>query len=215
MNAMADHTQNSLEDLRFFIVPASWFLKAWPLLTARSPDSVQEGWREHIGRIQNSELMNVEREVSSSDDDDDDGDSNLSAAERSKKRFSLLHSRMARNMQQSIMRRGLAHKRDYFFLGPSSWMLVKEKFGFDGYELSRSCVFTGTSQNTVAVQLEAAESEDDKPMVIDIPPSGRFAYEKVVPQQEPIKSAIVPEEDGSNEVCTVDGGCLYVALCLN
>jgi hypothetical protein len=214
MNAMADHTQNSLEDLRFFIVPASWFPKAWPLLTARSPDGVQEGWRELIGRIQNSELMNVEREVSSSDDDDE-GDSNLSIAERSKKRFSLLHSRMARNRQQPIMRRGLAHQRDYFFLGPSAWMLVKEKFGFDGYELSRSCVFTGTSQNTVAIQLEAAESEDDKPMLIDIPPSGRFAYEKVVLKQEPKKSAIVPEEDGSNEVCTVDGGCLVVALCLN
>jgi hypothetical protein len=190
MNAMADHTQ--CDSLKFYIVPASWFLKAWPLLTARSPDGVQEGWRESVGRIQNAELMNVEREVSSSDDE---GDGSLNAAERQKKRFEQLHLRMATKRQQSNMKQGMVHKNDYFFLGPSSWMLVKEKFDFDGHELGRSCVSTGSSQNTLAIKLQPEESEDNKPLLIDIPASGRFAYEKVLPKEESSKSAVVPEEE--------------------
>jgi hypothetical protein len=200
MNVMADQTPASLESLKFYIVPASWFLKAFPMLTVRSPDVVQEGWRNQVGRIQNSDLMNVEREVSSSDDEDSSGNN----TERQKKRFELLHLRMSRNREQSTMKQGLVHEQDYFFLGPSTWMLVKEKFGFDGYELVRSCVSTGTNQNALAIQLQAEESEDNKPMLIDVPASGRFAYEKVVPKEDSNKSAIVPEEDdGINEVRTV------------
>lgn len=201
MNAMANNqSQTTTTDpLMFYIVPASWFLKAWPVLAARSPDGIQEGWRELIGRIQNAELMNVEREVSSSSDDDegDDNANTLTAAERQKKRFEQLHLRMATKKSSatttmSTMKKGMVHKVDYFFLGPSSWMLVKEKFDFDGYELARSCV--SASLNTLAIKLHAEESEDNKALLIDIPASGRFAYEKVIPKEEPSKSDIVPQE---------------------
>jgi hypothetical protein len=192
MNLMADRTQNALESMKFYIVPSSWFLTAWPVLTARTPDGVQEGWREQIGRIQNAELTNVEREVSSSEDEDD---SNMSP-ERRKKRFEQLHRRIARSRERSSMKPGLMHERDYFFLGSSAWMLVKEKFGFDGYEIARPCVAKETS--LLAIELQPEESEDNKPTLVEIPASGRFAYEKNIPAEEPSKTAVVPEEEGHN-----------------
>ena len=83
-------------------------------------------------------------------------------------------------------------------------MLVKEKFDFDGYELSRSCVRTSGGLSTLAIQLREEESEGDVGSLIYIPASGRFPYEKVLlkgDSSSPSTSAIVPEEeDGTTEV---------------
>ena len=122
-----------------------------------------------------------------------------------KKRFEIMHRRIVESRQHSTMMRGLVHKTDYFFLGPSAWMLVREKFDFDGYELSRACVRTGGSQNTLAIQLREEESEGNIASLIQIPASGRFPYEKDVLKGDlsPSKSesAVVPEEeDGNTEV---------------
>jgi hypothetical protein len=204
MNAMANKTEVSLESLQYFVVPASWFTKAWPLLTTRSPDGIQEEWRDQVGRIQNAELLdqNAQNAVSSSDEDDTNN-----SPERQKKRFEKLHLQMARNRQQSVMRSGLTHMKDYFFLGPSAWMLVEEKFGFDGHELGRSCVFTGTGNNVLAIQLQETEVEENQSRLIPIPASGRFAYEKIVPSESTsaITTDIVPEveEDEGNASASV------------
>lgn len=196
--------------MKFYIVPGSWFLKAYPILTARSADGISDNWKEHIGRISNSELMNVvEREVSS--DDDEGGGENAAVAAKAggstvsdvqKKRFEMMHRRIVQSRQQSTMKPGLVHKKDYFFLGPSAWMLVKEKFDFDGYELPRPCVPSGSSQSTLAIQLYTEESEGSVATLIEIPASGRFPYEKVAAKAESSSaSAIVPEdEDGNTEV---------------
>lgn len=193
MNAMANKTEVSLESLQYFVVPASWFIKARPLLTTRSPNGIQEEWRDHIGRIQNAELLdqNAQNAVSSSDEDD------TNSPDRQKERFEKMHLQMARNRQQSVMRSGLTHTKDYFFLGPSAWMLVKEKFGFDGHELGRYCVFTGTGNNVLAIQLQESEVEENQSRLIPIPASGRFAYENIVPSESinASTSDIVPEEE--------------------
>jgi hypothetical protein len=194
MNAMSNPTQ--AESLKFYIVPKSWVFKAWPLLTARSHDDVEEGWRENVGRIQNAELMNVDHEVTSSDED-------APAEDQQKKRLEKLHLRMAKNGSQGTMKNGLEHMKDYFFVGPSAWMLVKEKFGFDGYELARPCVATGSSQNPLAIQLKPDESDGHTAKLIDIPPSGRFANEKVMLNQAimSLTHVLVPDEDkGTSEV---------------
>jgi hypothetical protein len=193
MNAMANKTDISLESLQYFVVPASWFLKARPLLTTRSPNGIQEEWRDQIGMIQNVELLdqNAQNAVSSSDEDD------TNSPEIQKKRFEKLHLQ-TRNRKQSVMRSGLTHTKDYFFLGPSAWMLVKEKFGFDGHELGRYCVFTGTGNHVLAIQLQEPEVEEHQSRLIPIPPSGRFAYEKIVPTESSISAStsdIVPEEE--------------------
>eukprot|EP00980_Cylindrotheca_fusiformis_P018509 scaffold6124_cov122-Cylindrotheca_fusiformis.AAC.28 len=194
MNALSNPAQ--AEGLKFYIVPKSWVLKAWPLLTARSHDDVEEGWRENIGIIQNAELMNVEHEVSSSDEE-------TSAEDQRKKRLEKLHLRMAKNRSDGVMKPGLEHMKDFFFVGPSAWMIIKEKFGSDGYELERPCVSTGSSQNPLAIELKAEESEGNTPRQIFVPPSGRFANEKVLLNQAIIsqRHTLVPDEDkGSSEL---------------
>lgn len=199
---MSSKTRSSLEALKFYIVSASWFVKAWPLLMAREPTSVNEGFREQIGRILNGDLLSgVENAVSSSDEEDgdvtDDGNNNGGPnADRTKRRFERLHRKMAMSRQKFIMRKGLQHKRDFYFLGPSAWMLVKEKFGFDGHEIGRECTFAGDSQNVVAIKLLTEEVEDNKATLISIPLSGRFAYEKVIAKAETGAALdIVSEED--------------------
>ena len=209
MNAMSNQSPNA-EPVEFYIVPSSWFINAYPILSARTPDGITDNWRDHIGRIPNSKLVNVvEREVSS--DEESPTQQNGKAkrlsgvSEVQKRRFENMHRRMLRNREQSTMKQGLVHQKDFFFLGPSAWMLVKEKFGFDGYELSRPCVPTGNSRNTLAVKLRATESEGGVSTLIEIPASGRFAYEKVIPSAGvSTRSAIVPEDDdGNNEVSWV------------
>lgn len=200
MNVMSSQPQSGEDLLNFYIVPASWFRKAFPILTARSPDGISNNWREQIGAISNMELINiVEREVSS---DDEETKKPIGVSDVQKKRFESMHRRIVQNRQQSTMKAGLVHKKDFFFLGPSAWMLVKEKFDFDGYELSRPVVPTGNSQNPVAIQLREEESDGNVVNLIEIPGSGRFAYEKFVSKTDSsIASAIVPEdEDGNVEV---------------
>ena len=190
MNAMSSPSLLTLDSLKFYIVPKSWFLKAWPLLTAKTHHNINNGWRESIGRIQNGELLNVEREVSSSEDEN-------ATADRQKKRFEQLHLRMQNNRQR-VMKTGLEHTKDYFFIGPSAWLLVKEKFGYDGYELARSCsssIVNGA--RTIAIQLLAEES-DGSATSITIPPSGRFAYEKILQNDINDTSMLVPEERQAN-----------------
>ena len=217
MNAMSSlprsRTEEESPSLRFYIVPALWFKKAFPILTSRSPNGISDNWKEHIGRIANAELMNVvEREVSS-DDEGDSGDFFPKASGVSvnqKKRFELMHRRIVQNRQQSTMKHGLVHKKDYFFLGPSAWMLIKEKFDFDGYELSRPVVSAPNTRNTIAVQLRDEESDGYLSAYIRIPASGRFAYEKVMARLDSNSSlsAIVPDDDddATEEVgCTLAG----------
>lgn len=204
MNEMSGQSRPEGDPLNFYIVPASWFVKAFPILMARSPDGISDNWREQIGRISNVELINVTgREVSS--DDDEMGQPGEDELDIQKKRFELMHRKIVQNRQQSTMKHGLVHKKDFFFLGPSAWMLVKEKFDFDGYELSRPVVPAPNTRNTIAIQLRDEESEGYVSTLIRIPASGRFPYEKVISRLDSSNnslSAIVPDDDDANdEVC--------------
>lgn len=196
MNVMSNPngTDPPLESLRFFAVPAPWFLRAWPILMARSADEIRdENWRQDVGLVRNTELIEAERAVSDgeSDGEADNRKHGISQSEQIKLKIDRLHRRMARKQQTTKMKAGLVHTTDYFFLGPSAWMLVKSKFGFDGYEISRSCVALG-KRGTIAIALLPDESvtgtstrgngQDGATVgpIIEIPGTGRFAYEKVV-----------------------------------
>jgi hypothetical protein len=213
-----------LDSLRFFAVPSQWFLRAWPILTARSPDVItDENWRESIGWIQNVELIDdSERDVPSDEEESSDNglmnninnnnedgglqphhqqqqqqqQQTLSQNEQNRVRIHRLHKRMARKRQTThTFKAGLVHTEHYFFLGPSAWMLVKSKFGFDGYELSRPCV-AKSIRGTIAISLHPINGHDTTssggvgPTIqtldgssiptIQIPSTGRFPYEKVV-----------------------------------
>ena len=283
---MANQTTNSLELLKFYVVPKSWFIKAWPILMmAKQPSSSSsssaaaaeeyddDNWKENIGRIQNAELVmvedrdthtdnknynnnnntatrNTESESSSSSDrrpiemnggttDDDNNKDNKTKVEHqikmngeitasdiinnngsnfSNRKTEFLRRKMAENNNKKMsqtttttttktkMKAGLIHTRDYFFLGPSAWMLVKEKFGYDGYEICRCCQKVAREEggrgieiallpeekndnsdnnNNNAMSTTSSGSitslEDDTTRLTSmiIPPSGRFPYEKV------------------------------------
>ncbi|KAL3943828.1 MAG: hypothetical protein SGBAC_002079 [Bacillariaceae sp.] len=182
MNAMSDPTD--VDSLKFYIVPSSWFVKAWRLLGARSEDDIDAKWRDSIGSIHNSELLNIEHEVTSDEEDP--------AEDQQKKDFEKLHLIMAKNRKEGKMKNGLEHTKDYFFLGASAWLLVKEKFGFDGYELERPCV-ANAGNSSLEIQLKLEESNGTTPKLIEIPPSGRFAYEKVMSNKVNKTVAIISE----------------------
>jgi hypothetical protein len=207
MNAMSNPQLQSGEDpLCYYIVPAVWFSKAYPILTAKTPDGIADMWKEQIGRISNSGLMNVVERENSSDDEETRAIHLGSVSDVQRKRFDLMHRSRIRETQQqmSTMKPGLVHARDFFFLGPGAWALVKEKFDFDGYELPRPVV--PSPQNTLAIQLMEEESERNTSTLIDIPPSGRFAYECITAEAGSAASlTIVPEdEEGNAEVCTME-----------
>lgn len=187
MNAMSNPTD--VDSLKFYIVPSSWFAKAWRLFNARSEDEIDENWRDNIGSIPNSELLNIEHEVTSDEEDPAD--------DQQKKRFEKLHLRMSKNRQDGTMKNGLEHTKDYFFLGASAWLLVKEKFGFDGYELERVCV-TNTGSNSLDIKLKLEESNGTTPTLITIPASGRFAYEKVMNNKASTVAIISEGNSGDN-----------------
>jgi ubiquitin carboxyl-terminal hydrolase 4/11/15 len=118
---------SELQDIFYYVLPASWLIRAWPFLTG-SP-GVSEDWREEIGSIHTDELLEGEKTVS-----DDEG----------KQKLQDLSSEKA-------LRKDITHEKEFFLLGANAWMLVKEKFGVVG-ELRLNCVFYN-ADSPIAVQL--------------------------------------------------------------
>ena len=77
MTAMANQTTAALESLKFYAVTKSWFVRAWPILTAKPnepfKDDIGGDLRQKIGKIQNSEIVLVEEERQTSLEDADKG----------------------------------------------------------------------------------------------------------------------------------------------
>jgi hypothetical protein len=279
---MANQTTDTLELLKFYAVPRSWFIKAWPILMMTKQPSAEyddkdiggDNWKEFIGRIQNSELVmaedtdttdnnnnnnNTESKASSSSDrrpiemngtddhnnkDDNKGGNHIKMNGESTttitatddsdnhRKIEFLLRAVAENNKKSQtattntktkMKSGLIHTRDYFFLGPSAWMLVKEKFGYDGYEICRCCkkVSSGrgieiallpeeknkinnNNNNNIAMStttssgsISSLEDETTRLTSIIIPPSGRFPYEKVIP-------ATTDNNDNNNKATSIE-----------
>eukprot|EP00934_Nitzschia_sp_Nitz4_P003886 Nitzschia sp. Nitz4//scaffold1_size375055//313508//317176//NITZ4_000326-RA/size375055-processed-gene-0.464-mRNA-1//-1//CDS//3329541195//3876//frame0 len=193
MNAMSDASQNA--NFYFYIVPAAWFRAAYPILTARSSADIPTNWRDTIGPIANAELLShTDAEIQPVPASNAGG----GVAEVQRKRFDQLHNRGGNNRSLESMRVDLTHKEDYFFVGPSAWMLVKEKFDFDGYELKRPCIPVDTkTSHGMAIRLHAEESEGGTPRLIQIPPSGRFPYEMVITKGVP-QSSSTTASNGDN-----------------
>ena len=222
MNAISNQSTTALESLKFYAVTNSWFVRAWPILTAKPNepinDNIREDLRDYIGEIRNLEIVLVNTKSHLSMDGNDEGrvrsncttdenaaaenngnkkrdnHSSLSDIEKSKMRINEFHRRTIENPETTQMKPGLLHTRDYFFLGPSAWMLVKNKFGYDGYEICRRCkkIEPQPGQERIAVALLPAE-ENKPPVSLGgngdentitflstiIPLSGRFPYEKM------------------------------------
>ncbi len=196
MTAMTNQTPQALESLKFYVVTKSWFVRAWPLLTAKPNDDLDEtaigdDLRDHIGKIQNEELVLVESKVKETKESSNDetnqshGNPQEYDIDQSKQNINEYYRRIAsENPDTTKMKAGLVHTQDYFFLGPSAWMLVKEKFGFDGYEISRSCKTTTTGRIEIALLAGEETKNGEETYTLEstiVPLSGRFPYEKVFP----------------------------------
>lgn len=198
MTAMTNQTPEALQSLKFYVVTKSWFLRAWPLLMAKPTDTLDDGTigndlREHIGKIQNAELVledsksnpaNMdEKGVGSSEDANNNHENNPQEydIDQSKQNITEYYRRISENPETKKMKPGLEHTKDYFFLGPSAWLLVKEKFGFDGYEISRGCRKGAKGQGRIEIALLPGEESDEKSNEVstEVPLSGRFPYEKI------------------------------------
>jgi hypothetical protein len=186
MNAMSNPTAETLHNLKFFAVPASWLVKVWPILSYRpgldSLNKVPE--KDGVGKICIAELV-VETGADADVIDNDDkgvkpatalavncGKSNSYNNHNTKKNFDQAKASMERFHRRQMAQRGtttklipgLQHAKDYFFLGERVWDIVKMKFGYDGYEICRtSCKATATAetgdqeQGTIAIALLPGE----------------------------------------------------------
>jgi len=247
MNVMTNQTPTNLESLKFFAVTRSWFLRAWPILTSKPPDyidvDVGDNLREYIGKIHNSELVVVHEEEADATEIDEKKDidspvplGDLTEEEKLagvvgthrdhgsvRKNRLESHHRIHPDPETIQMKPGLVHTKDYFFLGPSAWMIVKEKFGYDGYEIRRSCknAAAGAGQGVIAVALLPGEetlptrngNDDEATKLMQstiIPVSGRFQYEKVFSSMSKIEddvsmnSSIIHRAEVKSKLSLVD-----------
>lgn len=172
----AKKTSSALNDLKFYLVPAAWMIKAWPMLSARpssmdtNVDKADDGnkWREKVGIIENAGLLELDHAVSSSSDDEAD-----------KKPKSQLQPPPSDSCQ---LRNGLKHGEDFFLLGPSAWMLVNQKFGSDGVVLARPCVHHSAAESSIAVAIDKKKVASH--FLVPIPPSGHFPYATMIAEHE-------------------------------
>ena len=184
-------------------------LKAYPMLNARqtmitsttndnkasvnshdASSDLDDGnkWRERIGKIQNAELLVWDHAVSSSDDEEGAGNSERSRSCQAGTSPSQQHQRPSAD--SCPIRRELKHGDDFFLLGANAWMLLQQKFGSDGIEIGRPCVFHNTEDSTLAVVLDGHANESSNGsavgarQLVPVPPTGRFPYEKLVADLE-------------------------------
>jgi hypothetical protein len=192
----AKRTPSSLDGLTFYMVPSSWMVKAWPMLDARPTTVVSSTrddygkWRENVGVIQSRELLSTNHTVSSDEEGTENGNRKPSSGTTQQLAPQSVSLRTDLNHGVAL-RADLKHGIDYFLLGPSAWLLVKEKFGFDK-EIGRPCVSTTTNDNTLSVAVYtqqpanggAPNNQAAQHSLIPIPPAGYFHYQQLLSDLE-------------------------------
>jgi hypothetical protein len=176
MNTVSSNKQTDLARLKFYVVPAVWMLKAWPVLTAQAVQN-SDDWRQNIGKIDCQDLLVWENAVGSSSDDDNEvgangtnGNGNGKAQQkeqqtRKEMMMSELNKKAAvssemrpQHQKKATLRRELKHEQDFFLLGSNAWFLIKEKFGCD-LEIEKECVVDlSANESPLAVVLHKRES---------------------------------------------------------
>jgi hypothetical protein len=179
MNTQSSKKQTDLARLKFYVVPAAWMRKAWPVLTAQKVQN-SENWRQDIGGIECKDLLVWENSVSSDDEHDANGNNGnggktaVTAKVQQKEQqtrkemmMSELNKKAAvskpsekrpQHQHKATLRRELKHEHDFFLLGSNAWFLIKEKFGCD-QEIEKECVFDPSSnESPLAVVLHKRES---------------------------------------------------------
>jgi hypothetical protein len=167
MNTQSSKKQTDLARLKFYVVPAAWMFKAWPVLTAQTvPYADNNHWRQDIGKIECRELLQENAVSSDSEEDDMNGNNGGNGVATAKVQQQEQQTRKARLMSElnkkvadkprekrlahqpkATLRRELKHEQDFFLLGSNAWLLIKEKFGCDE-EIEKECVFDPTCNDS-------------------------------------------------------------------
>ena len=173
MNTQSSKKQTDLARLKFYVVPAAWMRKAWPVLMAQTVHN-SDNWRQDIGQIECKDLIGWENAVTSDVDAEDGANGNgktagIANVQQTRKEIMMseLNKKTAvskpsekglQHQQKATLRRELKHEQDFFLLGSNAWFLIKEKFGCD-QEIEKECVFDSTSKESpLAVFLHKSES---------------------------------------------------------
>jgi ubiquitin carboxyl-terminal hydrolase 4/11/15 len=186
MNAMSS---KNTSDFYFYMVPASWMKKAWPMLTYGSAFNSGllpvDNWRETIGPICCRDLVIpgtigssstppvvLNEEEGNAMQRDQTVDETITAGYWKQKEVLSVSPASVRNDGSDLstlrLLPGILHEVDFYFLGPSAWLLTKQKFGHDA---EIKCPVQIKHHNVLAVEIEKDNS-------VLIPPTGRFRYEQ-------------------------------------
>ena len=189
--------------VKYYLVEGDWFRKVFPILMTRDPDLIQEDWRTSLGTLENLKLID-QRCVLQEDDDET--------------QFHLapdLHG----ETRLLGLRDDVHHQKEFFCVGASAWALIREKFDWDGITIERPCELLTPSDFRPNLLTVNAWQSTYHGIKADIPLTGRFPYERVIPPlgqneingggeskghattQNNGSAAIVPDDDGdANEV---------------
>jgi hypothetical protein len=176
MSTASSKKQLDLDRMFFYVVPAVWMRKAWPLLSGQK--SVVDS-----GRMELADLVVRDHEISDEEEEDAHSKKNLVLKEL-QKRVAVPSSpvRVVHHPhRRPQLRTGLAHAKDFFLLGPSAWQMLKHKFGYD-QEIRLKCAFVEQPNGTtLAVILYPADvAAGSAALHQPIPPTGRFGYESLL-----------------------------------
>ena len=156
-------TSKGLDDLLYYVVPATWYRQAWRLLLKPGSD-IPADWREQIG-----ELDPVRPWWDGAGEDDQEV--NQQKADVMKEMRSAWKQPSSATAAKHPKKE---HEKDYYFVGQNSWGVLENKFGkASGSADGVSChvVSLPSQDSRLAVNLPDGQR-------IAIPGSGRFAYEE-------------------------------------
>lgn len=167
--------------------------KAWPLLSGQWGDNNSnnddEGdWRQEIGSIENAPLcvttsLTAANNAAISSDEADDTNNP-----------SVRQAKQARSTHR--LRDDVKHGVDFFLVGPSVWMLIATKFGFD-VELKLPIVDDPAIFHMYAVQIQNDHPDPYKCKKVAIPLSGSYHYNTMISELQEDGTAKQKSHQGS------------------
>jgi hypothetical protein len=177
MNVQSSST--GLDDLLFYIVPATWYRKLWRLLLQPSQlDKVAADWREQIGG-----LPHVKKWWEDGSATNKVAPEQHPATQQKGLVLQELHSVWKRDKKTAHATRK-THEKDYFFVGKNAWTVLQNKFGTaDNTGIPCHCVSFPSQDSRLAVNLPDGTR-------IPISGSGRFSYEESLMKEEEAEDVV-------------------------
>ena len=174
---------NSLphDKVKYYLVSAQWLRKAWAYVL-KPPKNIPKDWLDEVGRIDNSSLV----------------ESNLGHLSPPQRQSAGAPSNGRERLHGShTKRKDLQHEQNFYLVGGHAWLLLSQKFGYTN-TCSAIVRVHKTQESSLAVDIldsgvpSAGSSSNGHSVLIPIPASGRFPYERS------LGSAAISEETMKN-----------------